>query len=276
MKKIALWLLVVVGLGLVAGGVSSRGAAPDGLEVTYIANEGVLVASGDAQVLIDGLHRPYSPMYAVLPPAQRESIETARPPFDEIDVILVSHVHRDHFHAEAVGRHLQHNPEAQLIASEQVADSLAQSFTGYESIRARILPVKPAWKERIVLRMSGIEIDVLGLQHGSRRFRWVQNLGHIVTLDGKKLLHLGDADVSVENFEAFKLADEGIDVAFIPYWFLESATGRAIVRDVIKPKQVVTVHIPPEEAAQATQKTRAFDPKGIAFTKMLESRVYGR
>ena len=73
MKKIALWLLAVVGFGLLAGGVSLRGAAPDGLEITYIANEGVLIASGDAQVLIDGLHRPYYPMYAVtlhIPPEE--------------------------------------------------------------------------------------------------------------------------------------------------------------------------------------------------------------
>ena len=274
MKKRARLLLVLSGLMLLSGGISLHEAAPDGLEITYVANEGVLIASGDQQVLIDGLHRPYNPMYATLPPAPRDSLETARPPFDEIDVVLVSHVHRDHFHAEAVGRHLQHNPEAHLIASEQVADSLAQSFAGYRGVLPRIRIVKPAWKERIPLRVNGIEVAVLGLRHGSRRFRWVQNLGHIVTLGGKKLLHLGDADVSRDNFEAFKLAEEGIDVAFIPYWFLESATGRALVRDLIKPKQIITLHIPPDEAAQATRTVRAFDPEGVAFTEMLETRVY--
>ena len=100
MKKSARWLIALIGLVLLGGGVSMHEATPDGLEITYIANEGVLIAAGDGQVLIDGLHRPYYPMYAVLPPAQRDLIETARPPFDEIDVILVSHVHRDHFHAE--------------------------------------------------------------------------------------------------------------------------------------------------------------------------------
>jgi len=63
---------------------------PATLEITYIANEGVLVSSGDKQVLIDGLHREYQPAYAFLPPAQREKIETAKVPFDQIDLILVS------------------------------------------------------------------------------------------------------------------------------------------------------------------------------------------
>ena len=256
---------------ILAGDASVKHAA---LTITYIANEGVLIAAGDRHVLIDGLHRPYYPDYAVLPPDQREQIETAQPPYDEIDVILVSHVHRDHFHAEAVGRHLQHNPGATLIASQQVADSVARDYDGFEAVQGRIQTVQPAWKERIAVRAGGIEIDVLGLRHGSARFRWIQNLGHVVTLGGKKLLHIGDADVSVENFEAFDLAEESIDIAFIPYWFLESRTGRAIVRDVIKPDRVITVHIPPNDGGRAARRVRDFDPEGVAFTRMLETRVY--
>ena len=124
------------------------------------------------------------------------------------------------------------------------------------------------------MQAGGVEIDVLGLRHVNARFRWIQNLGHVVTLAGKKLLHIGDADISVENFEAFGLAEEGIDIAFIPYWFLESRTGRAIVRDLIKPRRVIAVHIPPDEGSRAMRLARDFDPEGDAFTRLLETRVY--
>ena len=59
------------------------------LEITYIANEGVLISSGESHVLIDGLHREYKRSYAFLPAAQREKIETAKTPFEEIDLILL-------------------------------------------------------------------------------------------------------------------------------------------------------------------------------------------
>jgi len=95
---------------------------PTGLEITYIANEGVLITSGDKQVLIDGLHREYERDYAFLPTDQREKIENARAPFDQIDLILVSHRHLDHFHPESVGLHLQHNANAKLVSSQQVVD----------------------------------------------------------------------------------------------------------------------------------------------------------
>ena len=58
-----------------------------GLEITYIANEGVLISSGDTQVLIDGLHREYQRDYAFLPAAQRNRIENAQTPFHQIDLV---------------------------------------------------------------------------------------------------------------------------------------------------------------------------------------------
>ena len=64
------------------------------VEITYIANEGVLISADGKQVLIDGLHREYGPEYAFLPAAEREKIETAKAPFDQIDLVLVSHRHK--------------------------------------------------------------------------------------------------------------------------------------------------------------------------------------
>ena len=62
------------------------------LLVTYIANEGVLISSGDQQVLIDGLHREYKPDYAFPPDALRKPLESASLPYDKIRLILVTHV----------------------------------------------------------------------------------------------------------------------------------------------------------------------------------------
>ena len=105
----------------VAPEAASQVQAPS-VEITYIANEGVLISSGGKQVLIDGLHREYGPEYAFLPTAERDKIENAKAPFDAIDLILVSHRHLDHFHPESVGLHLQNSPRAFLVSSQQVVD----------------------------------------------------------------------------------------------------------------------------------------------------------
>ena len=244
------------------------------VEITYIANEGVLLSSGGKQVLIDGLHREYERDYAFLPPADREKIETEKAPFDKIDLILVSHRHLDHFHPESVGLHLQHNARATLVSSQQVVEEVEKNFKNYPAISARVTAATPPWKERVAMRVAGIDFEILRLSHGTTRHATIQNLGHIIKLGGKKLLHVGDADTAVENFEKFNLDEEQIDIAFIPYWFLIGTEGQTIVRDHIKPKQIIAVHISPGESERTITQMKQLFPGAVAFTTMLEKKTY--
>ncbi len=218
-------------VGLEAGDTDPREAT---LEITYIANEGVLISSCDKQVLIDGLHREYKRAYAFLPAGEREKIELAHAPFDEVDLILVSHVHFDHFHPESIGLHLMHNPEAMLVSSHQVVEAVEKNFNDYAAIKSRVTGATPLLKERIAMKAAAIDFDVHGLGHGSGRHDSIQNLGHVIRMGGKKLRHLGDAAPSTEIFETFNLDEEGIDIAFIPSGFLNEEYGQALVRTHIK------------------------------------------
>ncbi len=244
------------------------------VEITYIANEGVLISSGGKQVLIDGLHREYERDYAFLPPAEREKIETAKAPFDKIDLILVSHRHLDHFHPESIGLHLQHNPKATLVSSQQVVDDVKENFKNYAAINARVRAATPPLKERVAMKVAGIDFEILRLSHGTGRHATIQNLGHIIRLGGKKLLHVGDADTAIENFEKFNLDEEQIDIAFIPYWFLLGTQGQTVIRDHIKPKQIIAVHISPGESERTITQMKQLFPGAVAFTTMLEKRSY--
>ena len=244
------------------------------VDVTYIANEGILISSGGKQVLIDGLHREYGPEYAFLPPVDRDKIENAKAPFDGIDLILVSHRHLDHFHPESVGLHLQHNPKAMLVSSQQVVDEVEKNFKDFHSIRSRVTATTPPWKERVAMKVAGIDFEILRIRHGTGRHAEIQNLGHIIKLGGKKLLHVGDADTSIENFEKFNLDQEGIDVAFLPDWFLLYSEGQTLVREHIKPKQIVAVHVSPSNGAKVAAQVRQAFPGAIAFTTMLEKKQF--
>ncbi len=239
--------------------------------ITYIANEGVLISSGDKQVLIDGLHREYKPDYAFPPADLLKSLESAAPPYDKIRLVLVTHLHLDHFHPTSVGLHLQNNRNAHLVSSDQIADGVKKDFTGFGAIESRVKRVPHEWKRKVALNVSGINIEGLGLRHSSPHFSWIQNLGYVVELDGKKFLHVGDADMTEENFFSLGLVEEKIDVAFIPYWFLLSNAGRAIVQKQIRPKNVIALHVPPAQAAQVGEQVRQAYPGAFTFTHILET-----
>ena len=157
-------------------------------------------------MLIDGLHRRYEPEYAHLPERDRELIETARAPFDGIDLILVSHTHLDHFHAEAVRRHLEHNPSVRLLSSQQVTHEVRRDAGANDAVVRRITTE---------VTESGIELRVLGLRHPWRRWRSLQNLGHVITIGGKKVLHVGDAEAAADMSKTYNLMKSGLYYAIL-------------------------------------------------------------
>jgi len=276
-------LAVSIVPGWVAAAKSQENAAsqkplqlPSGnlLTVTYIANEGVLISAGGKQVLIDGLHREYKPAYLFPPPELLSALEQARDPYHKINVVLVSHLHLDHFHPESVGLHLKNNKSAQLVSSEQIVNGMKEKFAGFAEIESRVRQVTPAWKSQTPVAVDGVKIKILGLRHSGSNFTWIQNLGHVIEIGGKKLLHIGDADMTAENFSSFRLQEENIDIAFIPYWFLLSSEGRSFVVDQFRPKQIIAVHVPPAEAETAIREITKAIPGTIVFTKVLESRSF--
>jgi L-ascorbate metabolism protein UlaG (beta-lactamase superfamily) len=245
-----------------------------GLTVRYLGNEGVMISSGKRKVLIDALHREYRSDYAFPPPALLSSLETAVAPYDQIDLILVSHIHLDHFHPLSVGLCIKNNPGGTLVSSEQVTGQVEQTLGAGAAFRDRIKQVTPGWQQKVELNVAGIKLAVLGLRHSGEQMRAIQNLGHLLEIDGKRFLHVGDADMTVENFAAFKLSEVQIDVAFIPYWYLLSEAGRKLVREQFGAKQVIAVHIPPREAAEIAAELGKVFPGAVAFTRLLEEKIY--
>src|SRR5687767_14045699 len=117
-------MLLAIAAGISPIGTAQTQTARDGLTITFLANEGVMLSSGVKKVLIDALFVKYETGYAVPADSTRAALERARPPFDAIDLVLVTHRHGDHFHPAPVAAHLRANPHATLLTSRQVIDSL--------------------------------------------------------------------------------------------------------------------------------------------------------
>lgn len=248
------------------------------LEVTYLGNEGVLIAAGEQHVLIDALHGPYSE-YVSPPRHELRAMQEGKFPYNGSEVVLVTHVHGDHFSARTVGLHLEHNKSAVLVSSRQVVNSMRSDFAGYDRIRSQVHEVTPPWKQRQSLRVNGVGIDVLGLRHGGEEFHAVQNLGYVVRLGRWTLLHVGDADATEENLRSFNLQQEGIDVAFLPFWYLMTPEGQALVREHIRPKHIIAVYVPHASVSELHKATgdiriRAAFPDCTIFYTLMQKKQF--
>lgn len=223
--------------------------APDathGVEITYLGNEGFLVTGGGKKVLIDALFRKGVEGYAVHSAAVLERLERATVPFDGVDLVLATHFHADHFDAEAVAEHLTHNPQALFVSTNQARDQL-KALDQFAALKDRVTAMAPNEGERIESTIRGVRLQSLNIHHG--RGRPVENLGFIVELGGRRLLHIGDSEAEAAVFRRYGLATDRIDVAFLPYWYFLDDTQKQAVRAHINPRHVVLMHVPPNADA---------------------------
>ena len=230
-----LWLMVLPILAPAALGAQVR--------VTYIANEGFLVEGGGKKVLIDALFAEGVSGYATVPDAMRAASKAGEAPFDDVDLILSSHFHADHFDAATVIEHLRTNPQALFLSTPQAVAEIQTLVAETDAVLDRVEAVYPPEGEAMRLERAGIEMEALNLHHGRGQEPPVENLGFMVHMGGLTWLHIGDTEADRNDFRPFSLADRGIDVALVPDWFLDYDTFVEVVREEIRPRQIVVMHL---------------------------------
>ncbi|MDD5646057.1 MAG: MBL fold metallo-hydrolase [Candidatus Bipolaricaulis sp.] len=214
MKKLSLALLFLL-LFLWTAAVGWA-AAPE-VRVTYVGNAGFLVTVGDYRVLIDAMFDGFPGGYT-LPANVEQALSSAQPPFDGVDLILVTHNHADHFSADMVRRHMEANPGAVLVAGRQVTEQLTV-------FGSRVVTLTAITGKTATTTQNGIRVEAIYLCHGifPPGQREDVNYGYVVTIGDVSFFHTGDIDpaaIGMATFRAYSLASKRIDFAFVPYFLL--------------------------------------------------------
>jgi L-ascorbate metabolism protein UlaG (beta-lactamase superfamily) len=211
---------VRLALGLLAAAVAASQPAlgAEAIEVTLLANEGVLVSGGGRAVLIDGCVREPYAGYAAVPDEVWTKLVAAEPPFERLDVVLVSHAHRDHFQVEPARELLRARPEAKWVVHREVAALLEAGWPQWSEVAARVIAVAPSEDEPAIWRGDAVEVELRRLPHGPAR-TVPENLAHVVHLAGRTIVHVGDAQATAAQIEAAGLASRTFDVALLPSWY---------------------------------------------------------
>lgn len=214
----------------------------------YLGNEAVLVSSHDRKVLFDPFFHNDFGHYQKVPEDIRQAIFDANAPFDGIDLIVISHAHEDHFSAPDVARYLSAHEETVLVAPQQAIKQLA-SLTQFPEIQSRLHAVAlqfgdPAWQQTI----RNIQVDAVRIPHAGWPGRAnVENLVFRLTFSSNTtVMHMGDADPQIEHYLPHQKHWDTLStqLGFPPYWFLQGAEGREILKTVIHVEQAVGVHVP--------------------------------
>jgi L-ascorbate metabolism protein UlaG (beta-lactamase superfamily) len=229
-----------------AGGQIDYGVLdPDQPTIIHVQNAGYLIVVGGKKILIDGLfildRNPPSPERLT---AMREAL----PPFDDLDLILITHDHNDHFEPDLVGEHLLHDTQAVVVTTDQTAEYLASWFEDSDQFEERVIGLHLERGGSQTLEVAGIELEIYYFSHGSPT---MPNFGFLFSLGGMTFFHTGDIvvdDVPLEEVRQFGLFERGIDIGFIPHFYLWQDDYDGYIEAAFAPEFIIPIHVNLDDA----------------------------
>ncbi|MDD5264473.1 MAG: MBL fold metallo-hydrolase [Candidatus Bipolaricaulis sp.] len=248
--------------GATARQTVSFGRAGEAVAVTLVGNAGFILQWGEKKVAVDALH------YFQLGPGVGDRMTRCEPPFDNIDLILVTHSHDDHFAAAPIVAQLVAVPSSLLVAPADVIAQVRPAAVGVSEERLVSIDLG-AWETRS-LTVAGIDLDVIDYPHSSTRA--LRNVGFRVHLGGAILLHTGDIHLIDLGPLAISHAFAGlpVDIAFVPeYWMTDPAYG-AFIR-TLPAKVFVPMHADARDLPFVCAAARALYSNVFCFAVPLQA-----
>lgn len=249
------------------------------LKITYIANEGFLIELSDKKILIDTLFTESSkwPGVYIVPSDQLlDKMETAKNPFNDLDLILATHNHWDHFNPQSVIRCLKHNPNSFFISTPQAIDDMKKESEEFNKIREQVVGIDIDWLSSTDMKINDIELKIIRTHHSAHHIE-IQNHVYLINFGGKRIFHEGDSDGKIETYQQLNLKNEEIDIAFVHDWFLWKPQGQTILREYIRPKHIILMHTFKSEVDNVEKKVNELKnifPETTFFKTSMEHKVF--
>jgi L-ascorbate metabolism protein UlaG (beta-lactamase superfamily) len=237
----------------------------DRVRVTFIGNSGFLISAGGTKVLIDAFFEGFED--DVLPEYVLDYLLNAKPPFDNVDLILATHDHADHFSASMVARYLQNNPSTVFISTSQAAGQL----TGFGG---RVIALDPRSGTPEDTEVRGIQVKAIYISHGTppAGTEETYNNGYIVSMNGVTFFHCGDIN-DIRDVVPYHLNDLQVDIAFITHFYFMNSSSRDIFNDSIVARYLLPIHYWYTTPEINLVSIHTYFPDAVVFHSELESWI---
>ena len=132
--------------------------------ITQLANEGVMLTSGDTRIMIDGMVvKPYS-VYGGLDKEAAALFDEQGGVFSGVDLALVSHRHHDHNQPAAACRFMQASTGTLLETSGQVIGLMREKCRSFMVSSERVNEINPQYEAPVVLKAGEGTVRIFPLR----------------------------------------------------------------------------------------------------------------
>jgi L-ascorbate metabolism protein UlaG (beta-lactamase superfamily) len=257
-------MVILLAITILAGAalsvsLSANSAPASDVRVTYVGNAGFLITVGERKILIDPL-----------PEEAKDALMNARPPFNDVNLILITHNHGDHFNAPMIRQLLKNVPGARLISTAQITGQLAEFGN-------RIITLAATKEKRAQTDIDGIQVQAIYLSHGTPPAGREEsvNFGYLITANAIRLFHTGDIDLSLVDMTDPLSPGGRIDLAFIAHFFFSpDPQEQKWVKEWVNGRFAIPIHLKftqPAYNADQIKLIKANYPDAVLFEKELQT-----
>jgi len=255
------------------------------LQITNIANEGYLLQSSTKKILIDALFSDGYGVFSVPPKEVTTDIMNAKAPFDNIDMLLLTHYHKDHCDPVLINEYLSKYKNIPFVTNKPSIVFIDGNCFGFIAKKKQFVVITPEANQSISQTINNIPVKVFGLKHLSFYRDSVDleetmlNYSFLIELDGIKIFHSGD--IQKNAFQDYlarnKKWTDSIDVAFLYFGLIESGESDLdYILNTLHPKYIVMTHVIPKEMEKwfvITEQLKKKFPNILLFRNSMDSQT---
>lgn len=213
--------------------------------MTLLASTGMLIEADGVKFLIDGLHKKNSTTFSGLSAEVLADLcEGKKELYQNINYLIFTHLHEDHFSAEYTEKYLESNSVDGFFAPEILKEKYISLNNKVEQNSDQSYYFDLSLGEKQTIRLSDdFSIEVFSAVHAGDQYADVENYCYLINFGGRKLFIISDSDYDSEYFSKM-LKNEDIEAAFINPLFLNNKRGREVITEALKAERLIVYHIP--------------------------------
>lgn len=225
------------------------------MKITRISNAGILIENAGAKILLDGFNITNIYHYIGTIPEEYDRLMQAP---DDIDYLVFTHAHDDHFNAIMVMKYMEKHPATKAIAPETALEKLRICEIAEERlISAETLPLN-----------TNFPVNAFKTVHIGSPYRDVPHYSYY--LPGAELLFTGDAIPLASNYREFENHVYKITVLASNYAHV-IGSGMKTIRNILCPEVTLVLHLP--DPAYDEESLHALTADSIAHNRDLDIRI---
>lgn len=213
---------------------------PERIEVTFLANAGVLLQYNNVTLLIDGIQRSEGVPFSGLPLNIWETILERTPPFFKIDALLFTHLHPDHFSADMTEKYLRFYPNTKLLAPIEILDS--EETRSIALLSQNSVFFSNSTDDEPYVLAPDVTVRAILTKHLGKRYENTKHFCYLISMGEKNLLFTSDVDYISETLS--QVRNIPICAEFINPLFFHAITTKTFFRGQLSAENICIYHLP--------------------------------